>query len=56
MPKNRIDYFDYIRGIAIMMVVAIHTFILSGTGIELNIKILIRQLLNCAVPLFLASS
>lgn len=39
-----------------MMVVAIHTFDLSGTGISLNIKILIRQLLNCAVPLFLASS
>lgn len=54
--KNRIDYFDYIRGIAIIMVVAIHTFSLSGTGAEFNIKILIRQLLNCAVPLFLASS
>ena len=54
---QRISYFDFIRGIAIFMVVAIHTTTscnletISGT-----ISTIVRQCINCAVPLFLASS
>lgn len=59
MPKTpqRISYFDFIRGIAIIMVVAIHTT--TSCNIDSicgTISTIIRQCLNCAVPLFLASS
>ena len=52
--KERLVYFDILRGLAIFMVVAIHTFpsLHSATEGEL----FIRQLLNLAVPLFLAIS
>lgn len=51
--KGRIGYFDFWRGIAIAMVVGIHTFVMSEPTAG---KIFVRQLLNCAVPLFLALS
>ena len=56
MTKH-ITYFDFLRGIAILMVVGIHTFP-SASWDKLNdvLLIVIRQLLNCAVPIFLAIS
>lgn len=57
MSKQHIAYFDFLRGVAIMMVVGIHTFPKcswddsSDWGL-----IVIRQFLNCAVPIFLALS
>lgn len=59
MSYTRNKYFDFIRGIAIIMVVGIHTFspvhaeFCSLIGL---INCMIRQLLNSAVPLFLAIS
>ncbi|MBR4996147.1 MAG: acyltransferase [Alistipes sp.] len=57
VANNRVEYFDFLRGIAIIMVVGIHTFIaypidtLAGMS-----SVTVRQLLNCAVPIFLALS
>lgn len=48
--KERIAYFDFLRGLAIAMVVGIHTYSLEKDSI------MIRQLLNAAVPLFIAIS
>ena len=58
MRNNRIEYFDFLKGIAIMMVIAIHTFpsISDYYSISSIIIVLIRQILNSAVPLFLAIS
>lgn len=53
MGKERDWYFDFLRGIAIAMVVAIHTYVATD---EINGVVLLRQTLNCAVPLFLAIS
>ena len=55
--KQHISYFDFLRGIAILMVVAIHTYI-AGDFITADgtVRIIFRQLLNCAVPIFLAIS
>lgn len=59
MTQKRNIYYDFIRGIAIIMVVGIHTFapmskdVFSVSGVIGNI---VRQLLNCAVPIFLAIS
>lgn len=50
-------YFDYLRGIAILMVVAIHTYpdckFESFSAIS---QIAIRQIVGCPVPVFLAIS
>lgn len=57
MQRNH--YFDFLRGIAIMMVVAIHTFSIAETDIQhniLDVNALVRNVLNCAVPIFLAIS
>lgn len=51
--KGRIGYFDFWRGIAIVMVVGIHTHVMSAPDAGV---MWVRQLLNCAVPLFLALS
>ena len=48
--KERVAYFDFLRGLAIMMVVGIHTYTLGEDST------LVRQLLNTAVPLFIAIS
>ncbi len=53
----RNNYFDFLRGIAILMVIGIHTY--CGYSFETfsgNINIIVRQMLNTAVPLFLALS
>ena len=52
-----IPYFDFIRGIAILMVVAIHTTTSCDLDSTCGIfSTIIRQCLNCAVPIFLACS
>jgi surface polysaccharide O-acyltransferase-like enzyme len=58
--SNRIPYFDVLRGLAIVGVVAIHS---SGKGLtfpddsfNFNFTLLYRQMINFSVPLFLAIS
>ena len=55
--KKRDSYFDFLRGIAIIFVVGIHT--LSGYGFD-NLgeifNVIVRQAIGCAVPMFLAIS
>lgn len=55
--NNHIGYFDFLRGVAILMVVGIHTFPECSWD-ESNdyLLIILRLLLNCAVPIFLALS
>lgn len=52
-------YFDFLRGVAILMVVGIHTYhgrhSLNGTAEE-AVKLFLINFFNCAVPLFLALS
>ncbi len=60
--KDRIEYYDFLRGIAIVGVIGIHAFWayqdrLAVSGMELwDINIFIRQLIGCCVPVFLALS
>ncbi len=55
--KQHITYFDFLRGVAILMVLGIHTYVDGDfTSLEGTLKILFRQILNCAVPVFLALS
>ena len=63
--KNRMDkqqtphipYFDFLRGIAILMVVGIHTFQLgSESDLGFEFKQLLFDFTMCAVPLFIALS
>ena len=57
MSKQHIEYFDFLRGIAILMVVGIHTFPSASWDSPNDVLlIVIRQILNCAVPIFLALS
>lgn len=50
-------YFDFLRGIAILMVVAIHTFIAyEFDNFQSICAISMREIFNVAVPLFLAIS
>lgn len=51
--KQRNNYFDYLRAIAILMVVGIHCYNSESQERDL---LFVRNLLNCAVPLFLAVS
>lgn len=56
---SRNPYFDFLRGFAIIMVVGIHTIVDNSPGFESFedfCTILVRSILNCAVPLFLAIS
>ncbi len=54
---NRQSYFDFLRGVAILLVIGIHTFTISPfEGIGNIIQIGIREAINFAVPLFLAIS
>lgn len=56
--KVRNEYFDFLRGIAIMMVVAIHTLpkVSGYNSLSEDLILVVRQILNWAVPLFLAIS
>lgn len=55
--SKRIDYFDFLRGVAILMVIGIHTYtIRSFDGWDSVVLIGIREVLNFAVTLFLAIS
>lgn len=57
MAKERYLYFDFLRGFAIIMVVGIHTF--RGYDFETVqgwFSVTVRQILNCAVPMFWAIS
>lgn len=55
--RQRITYFDFLRGAAILMVVAIHTYPNDGFATPLaTAQMLGRQLIGCAVPVFLAIS
>lgn len=57
MKTQRIEYYDFLRGIAIIMVVGIHTFVAMSVDTAGGfVNGAIRQLLNCAVPVFLALS
>lgn len=56
---SRNTYYDFLRGVAILMVVGIHTYSIdySSDGMFQNIiKLLLINWFNCAVPLFLAVS
>lgn len=52
MTKQRDSYFDFLRGIAIIMVIGIHTYV-DGM---MHFNLFLRQFINCAVPIFLAIS
>ncbi len=57
--STRNQFFDFLRGIAITMVLGIHTYSFSDGNLHTvlgRIYVVIRQFLNCAVPLFLAIS
>lgn len=55
MERN--SYFDFIRGGVILMVVAIHTFMVTGESRSLQlVQITLREMMNCAVPVFFALS
>ena len=53
--KKHIPYFDFLKGIAILMVVGIHTYKMDNDSI-ITLKNLLINISNCAVPLFLALS
>ena len=55
--EERISYFDFLRGVAIIMVVLIHCFSISYSYSTVTLLIVAsRNLLNVAVPLFFAIS
>lgn len=55
--SGRLAYYDFLRGIAILMVVAIHAYIPGGFDtLAGEAALFFRQLLSCAVPVFLAIS
>lgn len=57
MAKERIAYYDMLRGLAIIMVVAQHVPGLELFGsLEGNVNIVLREIWGAAVPLFLAIS
>ena len=58
MEKERNLYFDFLRGIAIIMVIGIHT---TGNhcgfdNITAQLNTILRQILNAGVPIFFAIS
>lgn len=62
MAEKRIEYYDFLRGIAILFVIGIHAFwayqdklIENGLNIT-DWNLWIRQTIGCCVPMFLALS
>ncbi len=51
--EKRIAYYDFLRGIAIIFVVGIHAYLQSSDS---EICRFVRNLIGCAVPIFLAIS
>ena len=53
---KRIDYFDMLRGVAIIFVLICHSY--SGDPLNGSFKeelyLVVRQIVTCAVPIFLA--
>lgn len=58
MKRKHIDYFDFLRGLAIIFVVFNHSYSADpmSDGLIDMIYLLIRQIVTCAVPIFLAQS
>ena len=62
MKNNRVEYYDFLRGVAIIGVIGIHAFwvyqdYLKEAGMTMfDINIFVRQLIGCCVPMFLALS
>ena len=60
MSSSRIEYFDFLRGIAILFVISIHSFtpfsISESNTLSYHLAIIWRQIIGCAVPIFLAIS
>lgn len=60
MTKQRIEYFDVLRGVAIICVIGIHTFssfdVSESNKISYHVAIIWRQIIGFAVPMFLAIS
>lgn len=60
MSSERIEYFDFLRGIAIIFVIAIHSFspfsLNESNTVVYHLAILWRQIIGCAVPIFMAIS
>ena len=57
MENKRLSYFDFLRGLAILMVIGIHTFsIVPFEGLRNIVNIGVRETINFAVPLFLVIS
>ena len=55
--NQRVEYYDFLRGIAIIMVVGIHTFVPCPIDTTIGcISAIVRQILNCSVPNFLVLS
>lgn len=58
--KDRIEYFDFLRGIAIIGVIIIHVtsvgLVGSDDSIGYYITMVMRQIVNFSVPLFLSIS
>lgn len=48
---KKIKYFEALRGIAILMVVGIHTCVMDS-----SFNLFVRQIISCAVPIFFALS
>lgn len=55
---KRIDYFDMLRGVAIIFVIICHSYSGNplGGGLKECFYLIIRQIVTCAVPIFLAES
>lgn len=57
MKVERNNYYDWLKGVAILMVIGIHTFVGGGfNSFHEWLNTGVRQILNCAVPIFIASS
>lgn len=58
--KDRIAYYDLLRGFAIIGVIAIHStgigYTFNDASVDFNITVLWRQIINFSVPMFIAIS